>query len=65
MPCPGKDAKVADRLRGLLADVECRGTQVHDASLVATMLVYGIGSLVTANVEDFARFASHVSLIRV
>jgi predicted nucleic acid-binding protein len=52
-------------LLGLLADVECRGKQVHDANLVATMLVYGIGAVVTMNLEDFVRFERHVSLIRL
>ena len=27
-----EDARVADRLQGLLADVECSGKQVHDAN---------------------------------
>jgi predicted nucleic acid-binding protein len=58
-----EDSKVADRLLGLLADIECRGKQVHDANLVATMLVYGIGAVVTINVRDFARFAGLVSPI--
>jgi predicted nucleic acid-binding protein len=60
-----EDTKVADRLLGLLADVECRGKQVHDANLVATMLVHDIGAVVTMNLEDFARFERHVSLIRL
>ena len=60
-----EDSKVADRLLGLLADVECRGKQVHDANLVATMLVHGIGTVVTMNLEDFARFKQHVSLVRL
>jgi predicted nucleic acid-binding protein len=60
-----EDSKVADRLLGLLADVECRGKQVHDANLIATMLVHGIGTVVTMNLEDFARFERHVSLIRL
>jgi predicted nucleic acid-binding protein len=60
-----EDSKVADRLLGLLADVECRGKQVHDANLVATMLVHGIDTVVTMNLADFARFEHHVSLIRL
>jgi predicted nucleic acid-binding protein len=60
-----EDTKVADRLVGLLADIECRGKQVHDANVIATMLVYGIGSVVTMNVQDFVRFAGHVTLIRL
>jgi len=60
-----EDPKVADRLLGLLADVECRGKQIHDANLVATMLVHGVGTVVTMNLEDFARFTGHISLIRL
>jgi predicted nucleic acid-binding protein len=60
-----EDSKVTDRLLGLLADVECRGRQIHDANVVATMLVYGIGAVVTINVRDFARFGGHVDLIRL
>jgi len=61
----GEDSRVADRLCGLLADVECRGKQVHDANLVATMLVHGIAAVVTMNLEDFIPFEGHVSLIRL
>ena len=60
-----EDSRVADRLLGLLADVECLGKQVHDANLVATMLVHGIGTIVTMNLADFARFERHISLIRL
>lgn len=60
-----EDSKVADRLLALLADVECRGRQVHDANVVATMLVHGIGTVVTRNPGDFARFERHVTVIRL
>ena len=60
-----EDSKVADRLLGLLGDVQCLGKQVHDANLVATMLVHGIGTVVTMNLEDFTRFERYVSLIRL
>ena len=60
-----EDAKVTDRLLSLLADVECGGKQVHDVNVVATMLVYGVRAVVTMNMEDFARFEGHVSLIRL
>jgi predicted nucleic acid-binding protein len=60
-----EDSKVADRLLGLLADVECGGKQVHDANVVATMLVHGIGTVVTMNLNDFARFDRYVSLVRL
>jgi predicted nucleic acid-binding protein len=58
-----EDSKVADRLIGLLADIECSGKQVHDANVVATMLVHGVGTVVTMNLDDFARFGGYVSLV--
>jgi predicted nucleic acid-binding protein len=60
-----EDGKVADRLLGLLADVECSGKQVHDANVIATMLVHGVGTVVTRNLDDFARFDRYVSLVRL
>ena len=60
-----EDAKVAERLLGLLADVEAGGKQVHDANVVATMLVHGIAVLVTMNLDDFARFGQYVDLVRL
>lgn len=58
-----EDSGVADRLLRLLDEVSCTGKQVHDASVVATMLVHGIGQLVTINVEDFSRFEPLITLI--
>jgi predicted nucleic acid-binding protein len=58
-----EDDKVADRLLGLLDEIPCGGKQVHDANVVATMLVHGIGSLVTINFGDFTRFARHINVI--
>lgn len=58
-----EDAKVADRLLSLLDDTACGGKQVHDANVVATMLIHGIGAIVTINLADFTRFAAHVELI--
>ena len=60
-----EDAKVADRLQALLADVECSGKQVHDANVIATMLAHGVGTVVTMNVTDFARFERYVSLVEL
>jgi predicted nucleic acid-binding protein len=50
------DEKVSERLLALLDDVSCAGKQVHDANIVATMLVHGVDTLVTINTDDFARF---------
>lgn len=56
-------ADVADRLLSLLEEVGCAGKQMHDASVVATMLVRGVGAILTLNVRDFASFAGHVSVV--
>ena len=58
-----EDGKVADRLLALLDDIDCGGKQVHDANVVATMLVHGIDAVVTINLDDFTRFARRVRLI--
>lgn len=47
---------VLERLHGLLTEVSCIGKQVHDANLVATMLVHGVLRLITINIDDFRRF---------
>jgi len=39
-----------------------RGKQVHDANLVATMLVHGVTRLLTFNVADFRRFGAVIAL---
>ncbi|MHB1931310.1 MAG: hypothetical protein ACYDEN_03190 [Acidimicrobiales bacterium] len=58
-----EDEKVGDRLQELLDAIECAGKQVHDASVVATMLVHGIDTLVTVNVGDFPRFEGQVHVV--
>jgi len=58
-----EDVKVGGRLLELLDTIECRGKQVHDANVVATMLVHGIDTVVTLNVDDFARFGHQVRVV--
>lgn len=58
-----EDDKVADQLLALLDAVECTGKQVHDASIVATMLAHGVDTIATSNLDDFARFNGYVSAI--
>jgi predicted nucleic acid-binding protein len=60
-----EDAKVADRLQNLLADVECGGNQAHDANVIATMIARGVGTVVTMNAADFAHFERYVSLVEL
>jgi predicted nucleic acid-binding protein len=55
-----EDAKVANRLAELLRETKSGGKQVHDANVVATMLVHGVDTVVTLNTVDFARFGQHV-----
>jgi predicted nucleic acid-binding protein len=39
------------------------GKQMHDANIVATMLVHGVGRLLTYNVDDFVRFRGEIDLV--
>jgi predicted nucleic acid-binding protein len=58
-----EDGNVADRLLGLLDEISCGGKQVHDANVVATMLVHGIDTLITINVSDFTRYDHHITVV--
>lgn len=42
--------------RKLLKDRSITGVQVHDAKIAASMMVHGIGDLLTFNTRDFKRF---------
>jgi predicted nucleic acid-binding protein len=54
---------VADRLATLLVEAPSTGRKIHDANVVATMLVHGLTTLVTSDVSDFSRFAPRVEVI--
>lgn len=47
----------------LLQTHPTRGKPVHDANLVATMLVYKIDALLTLNVDDLKRFADKIKIV--
>ena len=51
---------VTAQLLQLLEDVSAGGKQIHDANIVATMLVHNIHTLFTANGADFARFLPRI-----
>ena len=53
---------VLERLLALVGTYPSAGKQVHDANIVATMLVHKIGSLVTFNATDFQRFAAVIEI---
>ena len=48
--------EVATQLRRLIKKYDVCGKNIHDANLVATMLVYRITRLATYNPKDFVRF---------
>lgn len=52
----------AELLR-LLREFPTGGKQVHDANLVATMLVYGIDTLLTINIDDLKRFGDKITIV--
>lgn len=43
--------------RELVVNYGVSGVQVHDARLVATMIVHGVTHILTFNTEDFSRYA--------
>jgi predicted nucleic acid-binding protein len=54
---------VTTQLMALLKEYPTGGKQVHDANIVATMLVNAIDTLLTLNVSDFKRFEGKIKLI--
>ena len=57
------NSQVTQQLLVLTEQVALGGKQVHDANLVATILVYGIPSLLTNNTDDFARFSGVITVL--
>jgi predicted nucleic acid-binding protein len=53
---------VMGELVKLLALFPTGGRQVYDANIVATMLIHGIGRLLTFNAGDFRRFSQLIDL---
>lgn len=55
--------QVTEELLKLFSTIAMGGKQVHDANIVATMLVYGISHLLTHNVSDFLRFSHLITVL--
>lgn len=55
--------QVTERLLTLMEQIPIGGRQVHDANIVATMLVNGINQILTNNVADFNRFAQVITVL--
>jgi predicted nucleic acid-binding protein len=56
-------ATVTLQLLELLKTYPTRGKQIHDANIVASMLVNGVDTLLTMNITDFQRYKDRISLI--
>ncbi|MHB8519751.1 MAG: type II toxin-antitoxin system VapC family toxin [Limisphaerales bacterium] len=56
------NGKVSEKLEELVRQFSVRGRQVHDANIVATMVVQGLRELLTQNVGDFARFSPLITI---
>ena len=57
-----EEKPVLPSLLRLLGEVPCSGRVVFDASIVATMLVHGVGTILTANPADFARLGRRIAV---
>jgi predicted nucleic acid-binding protein len=54
---------VIEQIVTLLQKYQVQGKQVHDANLVAAMLVHGISTLLTLNTVAFQRYSDQIGLI--
>lgn len=57
------DLGVTEQLLELAEAVSVSGKQIHDANIVATILVNDVHELLTHNVSDFKRFSSQIEII--
>lgn len=58
-----EDVAVNQRLLEIGGTTEIVGKQIHDANLVATMLVHGLDTLATDNLQHFARYRDLVTVL--
>ncbi|MDG6027952.1 MAG: PIN domain-containing protein [Candidatus Brocadia sp.] len=58
-----EDIATAQKLGELVQKYHVSGKQVHDANIVATMLVHGIQSILTRNVDDFKRYKGLIKIL--
>ena len=54
---------VLDKLVDLVQSTSTAGKQIHDANIVAIMLVHGIDHLLTHNIADFQRFSEFIKIL--
>jgi predicted nucleic acid-binding protein len=60
-----EDSAVSERFVELVEQYEVGGKQVHDANIVACMLIHGVRSLLTFNAHDFKRFADLITILPI
>ena len=58
-----ENPRILKQLIDLVQEIPMAGKQVHDANIVATMLVYGIDYLLTYNIDDFKRFSGKIHIL--
>lgn len=58
-----ESAEVTAQLMSILEAYPTRGKQIHDTNIVATMLAYGVDTLLTFNREDFRRFEDRITIV--
>jgi len=51
------------RLSAIVADGKAGGKQIHDANIIAVMLVHGVKRLVTHNIDDFEAYAQWIDIL--
>lgn len=56
---------VTDQLLELLKAYPTQGKLIHDANIVATMLVNQIDTLLTLNIADFKRFEDKIKIVTI
>ena len=54
---------VTDQLISLVSEYKISGKLIHDANIVATMLVNNIPLILTHNIGDFARFKKIITVV--
>lgn len=55
--------ETAEELVRLVSEKGCRGKQIHDVNLVATLCSHGARRILTSNAGDFRRFADLVEVV--
>jgi predicted nucleic acid-binding protein len=58
-----EDRRVTSALKSLIKSHSVKGKPVHDANIVATMLVNGLKKVLTQNGKDFVRYAPLIEVL--